>query len=114
MHLTGALKKERTGAYLDGARDMQAELQANLAAAELDRAAIAAIAHRLAGSSFSVCATSLGQSAKCLERAADTAARPVLAEMQAALTQQYEQARETIHDLLAVFADTMALSTCRA
>ena len=87
--------------YLEGAGEMQAELQSNRATSESDRAAIIATAHRLAGSSLSVGATSLGEAARRLERAADTALLPDLADMQAALTGPYENARAAILALLA-------------
>ena len=87
--------------YLDGARDMLAKLQADLATGEPDRAAIAATAHRLAGASLSVGAASLGHAAKRIERAAETAARPALVEMQSALILHHGDGRAAIHGFLA-------------
>ena len=87
--------------YLGGACDMMAELQSNLAASEIDRPDVAATAHRLAGSSLSVGATSLGHAARQLERAADDVDHPVLAEVQEALIRHYDDARTAIEGFIA-------------
>ena len=87
--------------YLGGAGDMMAELQSTLAAPEIDRPSVAAVAHRLAGSSLSVGAINLGRAAHCLERAADEVADPTLAEVQAALIGHYDDARTAIEGFIA-------------
>jgi len=89
--------------YLGAAGQDVAHLAAMLAdpaRAHAQLADIARIAHRLAGASFSVGATLLGQAARELEHAAESATRPALPPRLAALRAQHEAAERAIEGFL--------------
>ena len=98
--------------YLASAAKIEAELTALLGTpnpAPIDRTAIAAAAHRLAGSSLSVGASRLGAEATRMEAASPEGSPALLAARQAALRHELAAARAAIDAFAAAFATTEAV-----